>query len=102
MEAANGRHKDAYTATTIVTIWVFTLGWICSTPGSRFIGVIIGVITGRAVGFAKATGRGHIEPDEQSLDEVIDGTTRGTGEVEVRVQIKRVIVRSFIVFYMDI
>ena len=65
-----------------------TFSRICSAADFGFAS-LADVITGRAV--AKATGRGHIEADEQLLDEVIDDVTRGTGEVEI------VMVRSFVV-----
>ena len=57
-------------------------------------------LTGRAV--AKATGGGHVETDEQLVDEVVDDLTRGTGEVEV-VKVRSFVVKvgRFIVFYCN-
>ena len=72
----------------------YTFSRICSGVDIRFT-FSIDVITGRVV--TKATGRGHIETDEQLLNEVIDGITRGTGVV-VKARSFVVKVGRFIVF----
>ena len=82
-----------------IRITFCTFSRVCSAADFG-VAFFINDLTGRAV--AKAAGGGHVETDEQLLDEVIDDITRGTGEVEV-VMVGSFVVKvgRFIVFYCN-